>query len=47
MPPRLPFTRRPLALGLAASLLTGLVAAPQAAQAEGAGLDLVLLRNRN
>ncbi|MDR6680389.1 ABC transporter substrate-binding protein [Pseudomonas oryzihabitans] len=32
---RLPFTRRSLALGLAASLLTGLVAAPQAAQAEG------------
>lgn len=32
---RLPFTRRPLILGFAASLLTGLVAAPQAAQAEG------------
>ena len=35
MPLRFPFTRRPLALGLAVSLLTGLIAAPQAAQAEG------------
>jgi len=35
MPLRLPFTRRPLALGLTVSLLIGLVAAPQVAQAEG------------